>query len=323
MSEDVRPEVARRHLPTPWRVVVGTDASPASRAAVELAAEEAWSRGTSLHVLAVTEPARGNGLDLSAVMRLRGTARVDAEAVRAAGMTAALSRCPGLEVTGAVVPATDEAGADQAVLVREELEDCALLVVGARGGRGAPAFAMGTTSGVLVTVSSCPVLVVPAVLPLPETVVGDGSPPAADARPVLACVDVRHPVPVLTAAVLEAGNRSLPLVVLHVAGGPEPVDVLRARISDLVSTVVPATTSTEVRVVAASVVTGSVATTVLEAARDAAVLVVGSRGTLALAGLALGSVSHEVLRDAPVPVLVARSEQDRSPIVPRQQAAVR
>ncbi|MCY7400724.1 MAG: universal stress protein [Nocardioides sp.] len=300
MNEQLRP-AADSHTPAPGRVVVGTDGSPASRAAVELAADEAWSRGTSLHVLTVTEPARG--LDLSAVLRLRRTSRLDAEAVLAGGVVAARSRCPGLEVTGAVVPASDDADPDRAVRLREELEGCALLVVGPRGRREVRAFAMGTTSGVLVALSSCPVMVAPAA----PSVAPVGSPPASGVRPVVACVDVRRPLPVLAAAAQEAGTRARPLVVVHVADGREPVDEVRARLLDLARKVVPATTSIEVRVVS-----GTVVQRVLEEAREASVLVVGSRGTLALAGLALGSVSHEVLRASPVPVLVARAAQDRT-----------
>jgi nucleotide-binding universal stress UspA family protein len=146
------------------------------------------------------------------------------------------------------------------------------------------------------------VLVAPAV----ATVRPSGPDASVGPRPVVACVDERRPLPVLAAAAQEAALRGRRLDVVHVVETADQVEQAGARLRDLVRPGVPATTPHELHVV-----TGQVVPRVLAAAQEAAVLVVGSRGTLALAGLALGSVSHEVLRASPVPVLVARATGDR------------
>ena len=58
--------------------------------------------------------------------------------------------------------------------------------------------------------------------------------------------------------------------------------------------------------VEARAVHGAPAAVLLEAAANASMLVVGARGVGGFAGLALGSVSQQVLRHAPCTVIVAR-----------------
>jgi nucleotide-binding universal stress UspA family protein len=56
-----------------------------------------------------------------------------------------------------------------------------------------------------------------------------------------------------------------------------------------------------------SVREGTAAHVLLEAARDADLIVVGSRGHGSLAGVLLGSVSHQVAQHAPCPVVIVRA----------------
>ncbi|GAB2766886.1 universal stress protein [Sinomonas soli] len=59
----------------------------------------------------------------------------------------------------------------------------------------------------------------------------------------------------------------------------------------------------------AEVIEGSAVTVLLDAAREADLLVVGSRGHGGFAGLLLGSVSAQLVHHAPCPVLVVREKE--------------
>jgi nucleotide-binding universal stress UspA family protein len=64
--------------------------------------------------------------------------------------------------------------------------------------------------------------------------------------------------------------------------------------------------------VVATAIEGSAASVLVEAAEDADLLVVGSRGRGGLAGLLLGSISHQVALHAPCPVVIHRRREDVS-----------
>lgn len=180
--------------------------------------------------------------------------------------------------------------------LREVSASAALLVVGASGRSGRRR--LGSTGAHVATHAHCPVVVVRSpeitTAPLARVVVGvDGSPPSIDAARV---------------AAQEAALRGTGLVVVHARGqgvgtradagdGADPVEelatVLRGDPRGLDVTV-------EVR-------DDDAPAALLEAARGARLLVVGSRGLGAFRGMLMGSVSAEVLRLAHLPVLVVRA----------------
>ncbi|MFB7906063.1 universal stress protein [Kitasatospora sp. NPDC056076] len=65
--------------------------------------------------------------------------------------------------------------------------------------------------------------------------------------------------------------------------------------------------------IAESVLPGNAAGTLLQAAKGAALLVVGSRGLGGFSGVLLGSVSRHVTEHAPCPVVVVREGQVEAP----------
>jgi len=89
----------------------------------------------------------------------------------------------------------------------------------------------------------------------------------------------------------------------------DPRDEVRARLDEVIATVVPQAMRARVR---AEAVLGNAASALLEAARTADLLVVGSRGRGAFAELLLGSVSGHCVRHATCPVVVVRHDGTRS-----------
>lgn len=116
----------------------------------------------------------------------------------------------------------------------------------------------------------------------------------------------------------EAGRRALPLRILH-AMAPwlydTPVDPrfasirtwLLAQGAEVVDEALAAAREHGGVEVEGELIPGPASRTLLERAADAAILVLGGRGTGAAAGLLLGSTTLQVVAHAPVPVVVVRS----------------
>lgn len=140
----------------------------------------------------------------------------------------------------------------------------------------------------------------------PEVVVGvDGSPRAARA---------------LRWAAREARLRNVPLRVIHAWQLPL-VDAADVAASSAVSAIALEEASRVLETATASIdpahlpapvrgtlVRGPAAKALLDAAGEEDVLVVGARGHGGLAGLVLGSVSEQVLRHSPCPVVVVPAD---------------
>jgi nucleotide-binding universal stress UspA family protein len=126
-------------------------------------------------------------------------------------------------------------------------------------------------------------------------------------------------------AVEEARLRGTRVVALHAWQPPlPPPNLTPAPVLDVVGLVPEVQKGAEelVREIVAEVVgdepevpvdavavEGPAATALIEAAREAALLVVGSRGRGGLAALLLGSVSLECAQHAPCPVVIHRGER--------------
>jgi nucleotide-binding universal stress UspA family protein len=142
--------------------------------------------------------------------------------------------------------------------------------------------------------------------------------------------DVTAAAPVAAAAA-EAEDRSDPLSLVHAwsipatlgvdFGATVPFDALIEAHTEILARSVARVASTHPALtVASQLIQGSAAPALVAAAASARLLVVGTHGRGAVAGLILGSVSHDVLLNMPCPVIVVprtkpgadRSGADRS-----------
>jgi nucleotide-binding universal stress UspA family protein len=274
----------------PLGVVVGYDGSWRSEIAVARAADEAVRRHTSLGVVTVVPEVPVTGRSLIGVTQEQALADEQADRQLRDVVQRVRRHHTGLAVTAHRVPE------DPANGLRDLSERAVLLVVGARGRGGQVGFGMGTVSRAMLRMAACPVLVVPQT-----------AGPADGARPrrplVVAGVDADGLAPaVLRAAVEEAGRGGGRVRLLHAyAERPAGTGLQRARAfcRDLVRDVVPGGAGVT------SVVTPEPPSVALvRHAAGADVVVVGTRGPGALAGLAVESVSRAVLEAMPCAVLV-------------------
>ena len=286
-------------------VVVGVDGSEAAAAALDWAVRQAALEGRPLSVVhACGVPGAMQDFE-DIVANERGLKSVGRSIAREAVRDARLTD-PTIGVESVVTM-----GHPETVLV-EASESADLLVVGARG-RGTVASALlGSVSATVARESHCPVVVVREL---------DEPPEGEDHRPVVVGVDG---TPVSSAAVelafRMASVRRAPLTLLHATWD------LREQASsvlDLRTFAEKVNLSEEEERLVAETVAGlcekypDVAVTetyrrgepvrrLVEASRDASLLVVGSRGRRLLATTLLGSVSRGVAERAYCPVAVVR-----------------
>ena len=181
-------------------------------------------------------------------------------------------------------------------------EDACMVVVGAQGAGG---LRLGSVSAHVAMHAHCPVAVVqrPSVVGAVDVVAGVDSWPESDRTVRLAAEEARR-----------LGGK---LVLLHAYRLPAPAEYgpnagidephHRVAAEDVVDRAVDGlgTEGADLEI-ERRVVHGATTAALLDAAAEAAVLVVGARGRGGFAGLLLGSVSQHVLRNAPCTVIVAR-----------------
>ncbi|HEX5534686.1 MAG TPA: universal stress protein [Actinomycetales bacterium] len=282
-------------------VLVGDDGTRYSRAAVDFAVEEASRRRLPLSVVTIRRSVMVPGVSLTDQLREERTAVREAEHRLRSTLARVRERHPGVLVEGVLLKDPEPSQ------VTRRLDGATLLVLGRHSAFGLPAFALDSPSMELAEAVSCPVVCVPEA-PAVE-------PPAGrQAGPVVVGVDTGDlAIRLLQQAGEEAGRRSTGLVVVHCyrvdpgedlaqvqAGARAAVQelVLRARLDPGVDVTIDLTSA-------------PAAAALVERTREASLLVTGTRGLLALAGLTMGSVSRGVLDAAACPVLVVLERVQR------------
>jgi len=281
------------------RIVVGVDGSPASRQAVQWGAREASLRGLGLTLASAILPpisATGFGpgipVSLDALDQIRQGARVELDN---------LAR----ELPLADVRCEIEVGSPSGVLLAAS-ESAAMLVLGSRGMGGFRGLLLGSVSTQVTGHADCPVVVIRADAPAEgrTVVVGiDGSPAAQDAVAFAFDMASRHGWTLIAMHAWDVPSYDL----LVVPNTPVPVpmsDVADDEIRLAAEVLAGFQAEFPDVQVEQRLIRGPAATSLLNAATDAAIIVVGTRGHGQVMGALLGSVSNAVLHRAHVPVAV-------------------
>ncbi|MDR0435642.1 MAG: universal stress protein [Propionibacteriaceae bacterium] len=300
-------ETASSH--TAGRIVVGYDNSPGAIGALTYAAALAASRGLALVILlalshlnpADRRTARALKVDPNYIET--SSARSQAQLDEVVGQV--IASHPQLEVSSLLL-AEDPAGALAAAS-----KDAALVVVGARGHSSEKRLPLlGGTAAELITHAQGPVMVVP-----------EGDHTLNSGPVVIGLQDAPDSLAASEIAAAEALRRGVPLVAMYAWDiAPELGDFsamvrldpeqthrdLDAMLRELVA---PLEEAHPELIVERRVVQGSARVALVDASRNASLVVVGSRGLGGFAGLLLGSVSRSVTREALCPVIVARDWQ--------------
>ncbi|QBJ98464.1 universal stress protein [Rhodococcus sp. ABRD24] len=291
-------------LPGPDAIVVGVDESDSAFDALHWAARVAGRRAAPLHVVHAL-PTPGVFLSEAAVLiqaQFTETLQEAAKQVLARARTAMESDHPDVAFTTGAYP-----GPSAAALI-DVSEDAALLVLGATGSGSIGTALVGSTGQRVANHSRCPV-----------TICRGGRHAAADTRPVVVGVDGSElSVRAVGAAFEYASLFDVPLIVVHAWGSDRTADPHSAsRLADW------AAIETAERAVVSESIAGWVedypdveivtelnqagaGRLLLAYAKQAQLVVVGSRGRSRLAGVLLGSTSQNLVHHAPCPVMICR-----------------
>ncbi|WP_406289429.1 universal stress protein [Embleya sp. NBC_00896] len=287
--------------PSPVRghVVVGCDGSPGAERAVDLAADEAVRRHTTLEVLHALEWVEVSGANDRFGQQLRENARaiVDRGVARARARHGDLQVLATVELANAIDAL--EAASDRA----------ALLVVGSRGMGGFAGLLMGSVSLPVSATARCPLLVVH---PDHDT--------AADRTPKSVVIGVSEDdcAPAVEAAFAQAQARHLPLRAIHawrypamMAGGIGYAPA--AWVMDDWRTAAQTTLTTALKplrerypyvTVTEDVVLDTPAHALITASAEADLVVLAAHRNTGRFGPNLGRVTHTVLHHAQSPILL-------------------
>ncbi|MGW0293631.1 universal stress protein [Streptomyces tuirus] len=293
-------------------ITVGLDGSPESRAAAEWAAREAKLRGLALRLLHVYEPVpepMAQAALLGAETSQDWSEKIPREA--AGGLRL---RHPGVEVR-----AEQLVGRPSEVL-GEAARTAELLVLGSRGMSGIGGFLVGSVGQAVVARAECPVVLVRAGEQAADEHESDpvGIPSAATAyRPVVLGLDTGHPDPSMIEFAFDAAaRRGTVLRAVHgwnrpsyySYGGAAELwryeDLARGEAIGLAEALRPWREKYPAVDVAEASRPGNPAEQLINASREASLVVVGRRIRRKPFGVHIGSVTHAVLHHATAPVAV-------------------
>jgi nucleotide-binding universal stress UspA family protein len=296
----------------PRTVTVGLDGSPESRAAAEWAAREAALRGLPLKIVHVWEPAPAPMAQaplLGPETQQHWSERVPRESAEGLRL-----RHPGVEITAEQIP-----GGAAEVLSRLP-QDTELLVLGSRGLSGISGFMVGSVAMSIVAHVTEPVILVRAGEQAADEHELDpaGIPSAAAPfRPVVLGLDTDSPDDsVIEFAFAEAARRYTSLRVVH-GWNPPPYyvyglvadlelhnELSRQQAEALAEVLRPWRQKFPAVVVTEESRFGQAANHLVDASRDASLVVVGRRIRRSPFGVHIGPVTHSVLHHATAPVAV-------------------
>ncbi|ELP68832.1 universal stress protein [Streptomyces turgidiscabies] len=296
----------------PRTVTVGLDGSPESRAAAEWAAREAALRGLPLKIVHVWEPVPAPMAQaplLGPETQQHWSERVPRESAEGLRL-----RHPGVEITAEQI-----SGGAAEVLSRLP-QDTELLVLGSRGLSGISGFMVGSVAMSVVAHVTEPVILVRAGEQAADEHELDpaGIPSAAAPfRPVVLGLDTESPDDsVIEFAFAEAARRYTSLRVVH-GWNPPPYyvyglaadlelhnELSRQRAEALAEVLRPWRQKFPTVVVTEESRFGQAANHLVDASRDASLVVVGRRIRRSPFGVHIGPVTHSVLHHASAPVAV-------------------
>ncbi|KOU58100.1 stress-inducible protein [Streptomyces sp. MMG1533] len=292
-------------------VIVGLDGSPESRAAAEWAAREAILRGITLKLVNVWEPVpepMAQAPLLGAETLQHWSQRIPREAAEGLRL-----RHPGVDVT------TQQVAGRAGEVLPDAAKDAELLVLGSRGLGGVGGFMVGSVGLSVVAHAECPVVLVRAGEQAADEHMRDpaGIPSAAAPfQPVVLGLDTDSPHEALIEfAFRAAARRATAVHVIHgwnlpayytyrVAAGLDLHEPALRQAAALAEVLRPWREKfPDVDVVEESHF-NSPATMLVEASREASLVVVGRRVRRSPFGAHIGPVTHAVLHHATAPVAV-------------------
>jgi len=273
-------------------IVVGYDGSPEAAQAVRWAAKQAVLRDASLHLVHChLRPVQAEG---SEAVDAPGETGLDPspEAILNTGLAQAKDIAPGLDVRGSLLYGWP------AVHLARIADGQQMLVVGSRGIGGFMGLLMGSVSLEMAATAGCPVAVVRTMDPRPGGA-------------IVVAIDASGSADALADACQMAVLTGAPLRILHVQPEPHGWPLHRAQSDGEPADILSAAVARARDLTGGGSVEGelltdpSTARAILDAAHDASLIVMGTKGRGLIRGT-IGSTTHAVLHHARGPVLVSR-----------------